>query len=154
MPRGIKPGKDEPIPEEIQKGVEAAFAEQYYPELFDELKEEIKKAIVNYIGTELPGRTFNFDIDSQFDISNDNYSGYIEIDVGDIEGSHEEHVRGHMRKGSEVQGYTRRIENQAAFETSDGIRMLNKIPDEKLKEIVIPIFEKWDINPSDVEFEE
>ncbi len=133
-----------------------AVAEQYLPELLDEMKAKVQAAIQKYIGDELLGQEVDFDVVTRFEITTDAAGGYIEVDVGTIRGEHEVEVADHLRRGTQVSGYSRTLTDKKAFELKSGEWVtLDTIPDEIIQEIITKtITDNYEVDSADVEFEE
>ena len=131
--------------EQFKQQVTNRVAEEYFPELFDELEEKIIKRIDNWLGEKLPGQMVTYDFNMNFEIDDNNAIGYIEVDFSPITGEHEMHVRTHTRNGRQVQGHTRTLTDQATFELEDGsIITSDRIPEEiLLKEIIYPVMQEY-----------
>ena len=136
------PSGDEQI---FQDQITVEVAKQYYPDFFEELKGEISSALDAYIGEHLSGMEVNYDIHTEFQISGTDNSGFIEIDIGEMQGEHTEHVRSYRRKGRQVKGHNRTQKNQAAFKIDENNTVTDgTIPEEiLLKQIVYPILQAY-----------
>ena len=131
--------------EQFKQQVTNRVAEEYFPELFDELEEKIVKRIENWLGEKLPGLMVTYDFNMNFEIDDNNSIGYIEVDFSPITGEHEVQVRRHTRNGRQVQGYSRTLTDQATFELEDGSTITSdRIPEEILiKEIIYPVIQEY-----------
>ena len=120
------------------------IAKKYWPEFFDQVKAEISAKIDNYIGEHLAGMTVNYDLNTHFETNDSESIGYIEIDVGKIEGEHKQHVRSHRRKGKQVEGHIRTLKDQAVFKDGEKTITSDTIPDNIiLKEFLAPVLDEW-----------
>ena len=130
--------------EEKGKALSAGLIAAYMPELLDELKDELNSKLMAYIGKHLEGRDVTHDIKTEFTTSGDKTSGEIQIDVGSIEGKHEEPVRGYRRNGKQVKGHKRTLENKGTFKDDGGKFVTSDtIPNDVIyKEIVKPHLEE------------
>jgi hypothetical protein len=64
------------------------------------------------------------------------------IELGSIEGEHEERVRGYRRKGKQVKGHRRTLKNKATFKDGEDFVTSDTIPNDVIyKEIVKPHLE-------------
>tara|TARA_R110002020_G_scaffold398387_5_gene608447 strand:+ start:819 stop:1265 length:447 start_codon:yes stop_codon:yes gene_type:complete len=142
--------------ETLATEINHAVAEQYLPELLDEMKAQIEAAIQKYIGDELLGQEVDFDVVTQFEITTDTAGGHIEVDVGIIRGEHEVEVTDHKRGGIQVRGYSRTLTDKKAFLLKSGEWVtLDTIPDEIIQEIITKtITDNYEVDSADVEFEE
>ena len=131
--------------ETFNKQVGAEVAKQYYPDFFSELKQELNNALDKYIGEHLSGMEVNYDIHTEFSVSGTENSGFIEIDIGEMQGEHTERVRSHRRNGRQVRGHNRKQTNQAAFKIDEDNTVTDgTIPEEiLLKQIVYPVLQAY-----------
>ena len=129
-------------PAEMSALLSAGFIAEYMPTLLDEIKDELNTKVIEYIGTHLEGREVTHDIKTEFKTSGDTTSGEIQIDLGSIEGEHEERVRGYRRKGKQVKGHRRTLKNKATFKDGEDFVTSDTIPNDVIyKEIVKPHLE-------------
>jgi len=130
--------------EEFNTQILSRVAEEYYPELLDEIEDKLSAKIDNWIGTRLPGQTVNYDFNTRFEITDTEAKAFIEVDFGTIEGEHEVDVRQHQRSGRDVRGYTRTLSNQATFEIDGNFVTLDTIPEDIIiKEIISPVLAEY-----------
>ena len=131
--------------EQFKQQVTSKVAEEYFPELFDELEEKLTQRIDSWLGENLPGQMVTYDFNMNFEIDDNNAIGYIEVDFSPITGEHEMHVRTHTRNGRQVQGHTRTLTAQATFELEDGsVITSDRIPEEiLLNEIIYPVMQEY-----------
>lgn len=131
--------------EQFKQQVTNRVAEEYFPELFDELEEKIVKRIENWLGEKLPGQMVTYDFNMNFEITNQDSIGYIEVDFSPITGEHEVQVRTHTRNGRQIKGHSRTLTDQATFELEDGsVITSDRIPEEiLLKEIIYPVIQEY-----------
>ena len=120
------------------------IAKKYWPEFFDQVKAEISAKIDNYIGEHLAGMTVNYDLNTHFETNDSESIGYIEIDISKIEGEHQQHVRGHKRKGKQVEGHIRILKDQAVFKDGEKTITSDTIPNNIiLKEVLAPVLNEY-----------
>ena len=131
--------------EQFKQQVTNRVAEEYFPELFDELEEKIIKRIENWLGEKLPGQMVTYDFNMNFEIDDNNAIAYIEVDFSPITGEHDVQVRTHTRNGRQIKGHTRTLTDQATFELEDGsVITSDRIPEEILiKEIIYPVLQEY-----------
>ena len=131
--------------EQFKQQMVNRVAEEYFPTLFDELEQKITDRIDNWLGEKLPGQTVTYDFNMNFEITDQEAIGNIEVDFSSIKGEHEVLVRTHTRNGHQVQGHTRTLVDQATFTLADGsVITSDRIPDEILiKEILYPVLQEY-----------
>jgi len=131
--------------EQFKQQVTSKVAEEYFPELFDELEEKLTQRIDSWLGENLPGQMVTYDFNMNFEIDDNNAMGYVEIDFSPVTGEHELRVRSHKRKGKQVQGHTRTLTDQANFKLPDGSTITSdRIPEEiLLNEIIYPVMQEY-----------
>ena len=130
--------------EAVQRDLQQAIAKEYFPEFFDQIKQELTNAMDKYIGEHLDGMSVDYDFNTTFEIDDNKAIGYIEIDVGKLKGTHEQHVRSHTRKGHQVTGHTRVLTDQAVFLDGDKTITSDTIPDKVIIEsILAPVIEEY-----------
>ena len=139
------PEKESAEIEQFKQQVVNRVAEEYFPTLFDELEQKIGKRIENWLGEKLPGQTVTYDFNMNFEITNQDSIGYIEVDFSPITGEHEVQVRTHTRNGRQIKGHSRTLIDQATFELDDGsVITSDRIPEEiLLKEIIYPVIQEY-----------
>ena len=126
------------------KELKQEIAKAYFEELFNEIKPEIYSKMDQYIGEHLDGMSVNHDLNTHYEINDSESVGYIEIDVGKIEGEHKQHVRSHRRQGRQVEGHTRTLKDQAIFKDGEKTITSDTIPDNIiLKEFLAPVLDEW-----------
>ena len=130
--------------EAFLRDLKQEIAKKYWPEFFDQIKAEISAKIDSYIGEHLEGMTVTYDLNTHFETNDSESIGYIEIDVGKIEGEHQQHVRSHRRQGRQVEGHTRTLKDQAIFKDGEKTITSDTIPDNIiLKEFLAPVLDEW-----------
>ena len=130
--------------EAFLRDLKQEIAKKYWPEFFDQIKAEISANIDKYIGEHLEGMTVNYDLNTHFETNDSESIGYVEIDIGKIEGEHKQHVRGHKRKGKQVAGHIRTLKDQAIFKDGEKTITSDTIPDNIiLKEFLAPVLDEW-----------
>ena len=126
------------------KELKQEIAKAYFEELFNEIKPEISSQMDQYIGEHLDGMSVTHDINTRFEITDAESVGYIQVDVGKIEGEHKQHVRSHKRKGKQVEGHTRILKDQAIFKDGEQTITSDTIPNNIiLKEILAPVLNEY-----------
>ena len=120
--------------EQFKQQMTNKVAEEYFPELFDEIEGKLTQRIDAWLGENLPGQTVTYDFNMNF-----------EIDFSPVTGEHELKVRSHKRKGKQVQGHTRTLTDQANFKLPDGSTITSdRIPEEiLLNEIIYPVMQEY-----------
>ena len=130
--------------EAFLRDLKQEIAKKYWPEFFDQIKAEISAKIDSYIGEHLEGMTVTYDLNTHFETNDSESIGYIEIDIGKIEGEHQQHVRGHKRQGKQVEGHIRTLKDQAVFKDGEKTITSDTIPDNIiLKEFLAPVLDEW-----------
>jgi len=130
--------------EEFNTQLLSRVAEQYYPDLLDEIENKLETKIQSWIGEKLPGQTVNYDLNTRFEITDTEAKAFIEVDFGTIEGEHDVDVRQHQRSGRDVRGYTRTLSNQAVFEVNGNFVTLDTIPEDIIiEEIISPVLQEY-----------
>jgi len=130
--------------EAFLRDLKQEIAKKYWPEFFDQIKAEISANIDKYIGEHLEGMTVNYDLNTHFETNDSESIGYVEIDIGKIEGEHQPHVRSHKRLGKQVEGHTRILKDQAVFTDGEKTITSDTIPDNIiLKEFLAPVLDEW-----------
>ena len=126
------------------KELKQEIAKAYFEELFNEIKPELYSTMDQYIGEHLDGMDVTRDFNTRFEITDAESVGYIQVDVGKIEGEHKQHVRSHRRKGKQVEGHTRTLKDQAVFKDGEKTITSDTIPDNIiLKEFLAPVLDEW-----------
>ena len=135
---------DEKSKELFIKEFKQEIAKAYFEELFNEIKPELYSTMDQYIGEHLDGMDVTRDFNTRFEITDAESVGYIQVDVGKIEGEHKQHVRGHRRKGKQVEGHTRTLKDQAVFKDGEKTITSDTIPNNIiLKEILAPVLNEY-----------
>ena len=131
--------------EQFKQQMTNKAAEEYFPELFDEIEGKLTQRIDAWLGENLPGQMVTYDFNMNFEIDDTQAIGYVEIDFSPVTGEHELKVRSHKRKGKQVQGHTRTLTDQANFKLPDGSTITSdRIPEEiLLNEIIYPVMQEY-----------
>ena len=104
--------------EAFLRDLKQEIAKKYWPEFFDQIKAEISANIDKYIGEHLEGMTVNYDLNTHFETNDSESIGYVEIDIGKIEG--------------------------AIFKDGEKTITSDTIPDNIiLKEFLAPVLDEW-----------
>ena len=126
------------------KELKQEIAKAYFEELFNEIKPELYSQMDQYIGEHLDGMDVTRDFNTHYEITDAESVGYIQVDVGKIEGEHKQHVRGHRRQGRQVEGHTRTLKDQAIFKDGEKTITSDTIPNNIiLKEILAPVLNEY-----------
>ena len=131
--------------EQFKQQLTNRVAEEYFPNLFDEIEQKITDRINNWLGEKLPGQMVTYDFNMNFEITDKEALGNIEVDFSPITGEHEVQVRSHTRNGRQIQAHSRTLVDQATFTLEDGsVITSDRVPEEILiKEIIYPVLQEY-----------